>query len=269
MSFDARQLESPRASLLRWVGAAVVVLSLHVAGVALALLHPQEETPEEAGGAVLLELAPQAAPQPVDSPDIAHGPLMQEAVPTPQASEKKVEEEQKDIPLLQSSPAPEPEVVMPVPQPAKEPEPEIDKAAESRVVKDKLDQADAAPLTMAPPRVEAEPTPASAAPSPGKSAISARVQASWQKALVDHLNRYKRYPEAARVTGAQGTVVVGFRIDRSGHLLTASIARTSGSAALDEEALAVLRRASPLPAPPNDIAGTMLDLTLPIQFRIR
>ena len=84
-----------------------------------------------------------------------------------------------------------------------------------------------------------------------------------------HLDRFKRYPEIARARGNQGEVTVQFTIDRTGHVVAARVVHSSGSSALDEEALAVLKRADPLPAAPAPIAGMTFDLTLPIQFRIR
>jgi protein TonB len=47
------------------------------------------------------------------------------------------------------------------------------------------------------------------------------------------------------------------------------VLRHSGSSFLDEEAIAVLQRASPLPRPPAEITGEFFPLTLPIQFRIK
>jgi protein TonB len=41
---------------------------------------------------------------------------------------------------------------------------------------------------------------------------------------------------------------------------------SSGNAALDAEAVAMARRASPLPKPSADIAGDNLNLTVPIRF---
>jgi protein TonB len=64
-------------------------------------------------------------------------------------------------------------------------------------------------------------------------------------------------------------VIVGFSIDHGGHLIASHVARSSGSPALDEEGLAMLKRASPLPPPPDQILRPTLELTLPIQFRIR
>ena len=42
--------------------------------------------------------------------------------------------------------------------------------------------------------------------------------------------------------------------------------RSSGSTSLDEEALATVRRASPFPAPPRQLAGDHVHLRVPIRF---
>ena len=59
---------------------------------------------------------------------------------------------------------------------------------------------------------------------------------------------------------------VRFRIDAQGHVLGVALARSSGFPELDAEVLAMVRRASPVPAPPP---GAPLDLTVPVQFRVR
>ena len=45
-------------------------------------------------------------------------------------------------------------------------------------------------------------------------------------------------------------VTLSFTVDRNGRVLARSIARSSGVAALDEEVLAMVQRAQPLPAFP-------------------
>jgi protein TonB len=269
MVSGSRMLDSGRLHLARWALAAVIVLGAHVGGLALTLLS-WEDPPEleDAGGTVVLELAPIAAVAPVDTPDLAHGPLMEEAAPAVQASEQKLQEVPKEIPKVEPSPAPEPEVALPMPQPEQKDPPKEEEAKEAVPEPETQQQANEAPLTTAPPRVEAQPSP-NAAPTPGRAASLANAQASWQKALVDHLNRFKRYPVSARSQRVQGTVVVAFKIDRSGHLMNSHVVRSSGSAVLDGEALAVLKRSEPVPAPPGDVEGRMLDLILPIQFKIR
>jgi len=57
-----------------------------------------------------------------------------------------------------------------------------------------------------------------------------------------------------------------FRIDRRGHLLTSRIVQSSGSAALDEETLALAKRAQPFPAPPADVGDDQLSFLVPIRY---
>jgi protein TonB len=63
--------------------------------------------------------------------------------------------------------------------------------------------------------------------------------------------------------------VVRFKVDRSGQVIASEVVKSSGSELLDEEALALLKRASPLPAPPGAIAEEMLDNVLPIYFGMK
>jgi protein TonB len=230
----------------------------------------EQEVADAAAGAMLVDMVPAPA-VPVDSPDVAHGPLVEEAMlappPTLESKEAPIPEEQ---PKLEPAPlAPEPEVALPIETPQEPDKPKEEEIKEE--VKEKVETQDsAAPLTMAPPKVEPSEEPVQATPSAG--AVSARVQradVSWQKALVSHLNRFKRYPDGARARGSQGSVLVEFTIDRAGNVVASRVVQRSGSTFLDEEAIAVLQRASPLPRPPADMTGELFPLTLPIQFRIK
>lgn len=266
----AQILESPRTRLMRWAGAATLVLAMHLGGAAMALMHWQEDDDANSAGPVMIELAPIAAASPLDMPDVAHGPLMEEAMLTPQASKQTTQEVQKETPPVEQSPAPDPEVVLPVPKPVKEEKPEEEENKEEIAEQPAPTQTSAAPLTTAPPRIDAKPSTIAVAPAPGATVNPANAQVAWQKALNSHLNRYKRYPDGARARGVQGMVSVAFTIDRSGQIIASHVVQSSGSPLLDEEALAVLKRASPLPRPPEHlIAGAALNLALPIQFRIR
>jgi protein TonB len=84
--------------------------------------------------------------------------------------------------------------------------------------------------------------------------------------LLTQLERYKRYPREARMRNQEGVVAVRFRLDESGHVLAASIARSSGFPALDDEVLQLLRRAEPLPPPPG---GEPIEIVAPIRFALR
>lgn len=90
--------------------------------------------------------------------------------------------------------------------------------------------------------------------------------AKWQSRLMAHLERRKRYPSGARSRGEQGTAYVRFRIDDAGNVLSASLARSSGFPELDNEVAEMVRRASPVPAPPPGVNKT---ITAPVRFTVR
>jgi protein TonB len=270
MRHDAHVLESHQARLLRWTAATILVTGMHIGGGALALVNwKSEEVADETAGSVAIELAPMAVASPVDSLDLAHGPLAQEVAPTAQATKETVEEVEKELPKVDPSPlALEPEVALPISKLIEEKKPD-EQSQEALPEQQNQNQAVSAPLTTAPPHVATTTAATAAAPVPGTSAIPSSVKASWQKSLIRHLNRFKRYPESARSRGIQGVVEVEFTIDRGGRVVALRVVQSSGSPALDAEALATLRRANPLPAPPAQAADATFDLALPIHFRIR
>ena len=66
-----------------------------------------------------------------------------------------------------------------------------------------------------------------------------------------HLRRYQQYPADARSRGDQGTASVTFGIGGSGGVTSVRLARSSGVGSIDQEVQAMVRRASPFPAPPG------------------
>jgi protein TonB len=92
---------------------------------------------------------------------------------------------------------------------------------------------------------------------------------TWKTKIVALLERNKRYPPAAQVRREHGVAQVFFSIDRQGNLIESRVLRSSGAVTLDEEALALLQRAQPFPAPPAEMAGVHVDLTVPIWFHLR
>ncbi|WHO37765.1 TonB family protein [Sphingobium sp. AP49] len=90
---------------------------------------------------------------------------------------------------------------------------------------------------------------------------------SWEGRVLARLQRFKRYPSTARGRREQGVVMICFRLDRQGRALSSSIARSSGSAILDAEALATLARADPLPPIPANRPDE-IELVVPIEFTL-
>jgi len=119
------------------------------------------------------------------------------------------------------------------------------------------------PAPVSPPALQAAPeAPAIAAPV---SDAAGNARDSWEGRVLARLERFKRYPAAARSRRAQGVATIRFRLDRQGHVLSSSIARSSGSKILDAEALATLARAEPLPAIPAD-RPDQIELIVPVEF---
>ncbi|WP_235976451.1 energy transducer TonB family protein [Sandaracinobacteroides hominis] len=120
--------------------------------------------------------------------------------------------------------------------------------------------------------VEAPPIPETTAPksipAPPATKPSSNVEASWEALLLAHLEKYRRYPAAARARREQGVAYVQFRMNRAGTILSARIQRSSGSAVLDSAALETLRRAQPLPPIPQERPDE-LELSVPVEFFVR
>jgi periplasmic protein TonB len=246
-----------RAGLARWSASLLFVALLHVAA-GLYLLSRQ--VPVDAGGAppaaVMIDLAPLPAPSPP-------APAPPEPAVEPQQPQPQVEPTPPPLPppeiampKVEPSPAPKPAVVLPVkPPPHPKPRPvERPPAAEPQ----------RSPPAAA-PAVAAPPAPASAPPAVNPGA----ARASWQAQLVGWLERYKRYPRLAREERQEGTVYLRFAMDRQGRVLSAQIEKGSGFTLLDEEVAALIQRAQPLPAPPPEMPGAQIVLTLPVQFSLR
>ncbi len=121
-----------------------------------------------------------------------------------------------------------------------------------------------------PPAAPAAQAPAPASRAPTGSAPPAdlaRLDPGWMDRVSRWLLDHRSYPEAARRHGRQGTVVVRFAVDRQGHVLTASLVQASGSALLDEAALALVRYAD-LPPFPSDMVSGQAVLTAPIRYQL-
>jgi protein TonB len=58
-------------------------------------------------------------------------------------------------------------------------------------------------------------------------------------------------------------------MDRRGFVQSAKIQDASDFPQLNEEALAVVQRAQPLPLPPEVVAGDPVDLIIPVTFSLR
>ena len=93
------------------------------------------------------------------------------------------------------------------------------------------------------------------------------IQRALGSDIVMAFDQCPPYPAERAQKSAE--IVVGFALDRMGHVLSTSIVKGSGDAAFDEAALAMVRRSDPVPQPPPLVADEGLTFTLPVIFRIK
>lgn len=275
----------------RWLGCGVLILGLHGAVFGYMRAHPAIVAMEEPA-AIMIELAPLPVAPPSEPVEVAPGPQMMEAPeetpeeipPDPLARVEDapppppLPEIEEPLPQVDAAPVENIEVPLPPPMPLSAeltpPEPKIEKPKERpkpkpRPKEKEKSEKPPAPRTSAAPAMDAAPAPRLAAPTAGSSSSRSMTPANWRSRLMAHLNRHKRYPGDARARGEQGRPRVAFTIDRGGRVLSARLVGGSGSASLDAEAVAMVRRASPVPAPPPDMPGGSFSFTVPVLFNMK
>jgi protein TonB len=172
----------------------------------------------------------------------------------------------------QQAPPPPPTEVTLLPQPEEKPvekkaEPKPVQAAPPKPVKDAKPAQE--PRRIAAPTRENAAREAKAA-TPSTAANNVGVGRSdrdtnYPGVVSAHLRRHQQYPSDARSRGDQGTATVSFGLDGGGRVTSARLVRGSGVASIDQEVQAMVRRASPFPAPPD---GRPRSFSVPVAFRL-
>lgn len=268
------RFESRFARYRRWMLAFTAGLLVHIGGILAALHQPAEEELEEnIAGPIAIELAPLAVSPPAENLNLPIGPRAEEtpaSTATPIKAETAKEEEAPNLTTTPYEPD-DPDLKFSKQVLKKEDSketPNDDKTTE-KVETQQAVSAAPVPETTAPPPSRGPPAPVAAAPQAGLDKSLRIAIERWQRKVVVHLNRFKRYPRQARASRAEGDVIIAFTLDRFGRVTARSIISGSGVRMLDDAALAILERAGPLPAPPNEMSGNSFDLSLPIEYRVK
>ena len=266
--------ERTAPALARWGGSLLVVLGAHalVAVGALSWHVAMEEAPATPP-AVMIDLAPLPETPPAEPP-----PTLESMLPQPEMPpEPVIEPEPEPEPLPEITPEPPPpvpaEVALPEPPPKPKPKPKEEPKPRPKAEPPKPrpePQVPAKPVTEAPASAAPSAAPPAGAPTQAVPvARNSNAVPTWHGAVVGHLERYKRYPRIARMRNQQGVPQVHITLDRQGRVLAVRLHKGSGFEALDEETLALVQRASPLPAPPPEAAQDRIELVVPVQFFLR
>jgi periplasmic protein TonB len=264
---------SDQAAVRRWGASAMAIVAAHAALIALAInWQTQRPEPGVSMPAIMIDLAPITSSPETAPMDITPGPEMQQAdasPPEPAAAEAVQEQ------IAPTPPQEKPEVVAP-PEQKQQPTPEKPEPArivpdhKSTPIKPKVVRPDAkkpseappAPRTSAPPRAERQ-APAASAMSAG---AAASAMAAYSQRVRAHLMRFHKYPSGHT---QQGVVRLSFTLSRSGQVQSSRLGGSSGVAAFDAQAMAMLRQAAPFPAFPPEIAYGAAPFNVPVEFKPR
>jgi TonB family protein len=237
-----------------------VALSLHMAALAAALLARSPELDNDATGAPAIEISLEpAAPRLMDTPDVPPGPIADEAAaaaPSVAASEAKESNE----PKIARTEAEDAEFTR-----NEKPDKPVEDSHAHQATPVLSNESIASEATAPPKSEVAREAPKPVAPAPGAEAAARAVKLTWQKALMAHLNRNKRYPTGAARRSVE--VSIAFSLDRLGHVVSANVKHSSGDKDFDDAALMMMKRADPVPAPPPVLADEGLSFDVPVIFR--
>jgi protein TonB len=253
-----------RPSRRLWILAAVGAIALHAGGVALAVAHLRSDDLDDSLGAPAIEIGLEMMSPRVEATDLPPGPDTDASVASPALAEQKAELKETELPKEVPTEAEEPDRVV-TPNDSNKPKEDDTKIATvqtSASTESVAAEATATPSSESIPQGER-----SVAPAQGTGESARRMRATWQKELVAHLDKHKRYPAERSQKSAE--IVVSFALDRMGHVLSADIVKGSGDTAFDQAALAMVRRSDPVPPPPPLVADEGLSFTLPVIFRVK
>jgi len=200
-------------------------------------------------------------------------PVLEEVQPEEVASAEPVPEQEpleEVVPDVVEVETPEVAVPLPQPRPVVEEKPEPEKKPVEKAKETKREKKKPAAKPVATASVPTREAATAAAPQRTESTSSPGVSpARWQARVSAWLNRHKRYPSGPKRKGEEGTVQVAFTIDPSGRVTSSRVSRSSGNPEFDKAALDMLRRASPVPAPPKEIAKPSMPISVPVVFNLR
>jgi len=263
MAVSAEEL----ADLRRWAISAAIVVLAHGAIAAGMVPWREDIEPAEPAAAIVVEFAPLPVAPDAPPTEIAPGPEQVMSEASPERPVEHVEDEQKIEEKVASKPVEEPP---PEIKPAPNPDVALEPPHQEVTPPQPQELRTPAPTTSAPQALPEQTAALPAAPAQGQiTRNTSNAVPTWKTQIVALLERNKRYPESAQSHHQQGIAQVFFSLDRQGRVIDSRIVRSSGASALDEEALALLRRAQPFPPPPRELPSERVDLSVPIRFNLK
>lgn len=200
-------------------------------------------------------------------PEILTVDMVQLPAPTPPSPEPLPPEPEVVKPKIEPIIKPQPKpIVKPLPTPVVEnsepiSEPPPSKPTEVIAVAPKPDIAPPVQTVPVPVSVKQEPPPVSQADIDD-------ARSRYGNSLWGAISKHKKYPKIAAMRNWQGEAIVELELDGNGKLKSKRITQSSGHEVLDKQALEMVEKALPLPAPPEALRGTSFTITVPVPFKL-
>lgn len=278
-----------------WSAAGLVMIGIHAGAAWYVQKYQPDEPAGDVAAAVMIDMAPLPAPvvakpvkeeAPIEPEPLEPEPVQQEAATPEPAEQVQPEPEQQIEPVeevtqdqreadVAEEVTPEPEAAEPldeqteelvelpkveVPLPVVRPVATKSDAPTKRIV----EKAVRKPVKKTETAVVKDETPREPKQQPSAtSAASANQAEKWRSRVEAYLARHAR---RARTRG-EGTVSVRFVVTRDGEIVSSSVVGSSGSPQLDQSVLETVRRASPVPSAPDEVAVSRQSFTVPFQIR--
>ena len=188
----------------------------------------QTDDPDDYLGAPAIEIGLELTSPHLEDTDLPPGPDTDASVASPALAEQKAEVKETELPKEMPTETEDPDRVV-TPNNSKKPKEEEPKIA--AVQTSASTESVAAEATATPSTEAIQEGPRSVAPAQGTGQSARRMRATWEKELIAHLDKHKRYPAERSQKSAE--IVVSFALDRMGHVLSASIVKGSGDTAFE------------------------------------
>jgi protein TonB len=97
------------------------------------------------------------------------------------------------------------------------------------------------------------------------TSVNSATGSDYRARLLAHIQPFRRYPAQAEALDAKGVTQLIFRVDQDGRIIGVWVKSSSGFETLDNEAMATVLRAQPMPHVPPGLPAP-LTVQLPVSF---
>ncbi len=250
-----------RASKRLWVIAAVTAVALHLGGAALALANLRSDDGDEGLGAAGAEYAVELASPKVPDDELPPGPDSEASPAQQEVMQQKAEVKDTELPQDRPMQAEDADRIV-TPDNTKKPKEEDAKVAAVETNSQEYSPAAEATSRKALDEAAREADTAKA-PNPGIGKDRLGLTAKWGKKISAYFELHKRYPENKNKATQ---VKVSLVLNRRGNVLSVDVVESSGDAAFDDAAVAMIRRSDPVPAPPAELTDDQFAFSLDVKF---